>query len=687
MRGTGKARAIMYGGTQETDSMLFEGARDVLVFQPEVKVDRKQAWTLRCEVKLRPCIGRSEERWLVVCYAAKCQSSHVCVLGQRGRQLLGAWCGVQNKFFPCEPECDLSGRDWLVLFAVAQWRCERDVSLGKTTFWVDGVKVGEAGVAIRAPISGLGNIATSDALARKQVVGYVRRFDVYDGVVDKDQPVDEAPPAQHPRPPEEKPRVVALLRGPRSTKRKSLEDSRTPKRQQVSRVETVQSRAVEPRAVRTRTVRPPKVDPDLTSVLRSRALSAHGEEADFEAAARSAIRGASLWLQYSDDETWTNLNPELTERRVRRLVVHEARHECAFKFRGHVYPLGDPGPSLEELAKAQGASAAMAELLRETQMSTLFAPTGAGDISSSRSSLDFAGYVKKAEECDACRPQGSKDDREESAARAAAAAAGSTAPKVTEWKPDWMIQGGQKRLAPPAAWDSANWLTHLSEHRFRQIFRPKLAMMLAGALTAHHRDNFGTWTWIKVIGGEQLVACWPMAAGDATPGLGDDADHELPFRWDLLVEQPAARLVVLRAGDFFLMRPGTYHRVVTLQTKLQLFGEFIWGESFATSLASAIADKTRPNCLSACDTSLKMADVCHTGLICDLKAALARADEPRHRTHLQHAIMLLTANGNQRPRAKLESLRWAHPDCLATIVRYLRFDLDACCHQILHHDP
>ena len=46
-----------------------------------------------------------------------------------------------------------------------------------------------------------------------------------------------------------------------------------------------------------------------------------------------------------------------------------------------------------------------------------------------------------------------------------------------------------------------------------EVFRPKFALMQARARTEHHRDNYGTLTWIKVLGGS-VLATWNMADGD-----------------------------------------------------------------------------------------------------------------------------------------------------------------------------
>ncbi|KAJ8613425.1 hypothetical protein CTAYLR_002295 [Chrysophaeum taylorii] len=620
----GGARAILHGGTQESECVLFENPRDVVLLEPPVSVQDETPgfWVLSCEVKLRPVSSASEERWLVVCYSKPGDSSHVCVLAQRGRQVLGVWCGASQRWSPCSPFCELSGlaakREWIDVRARGSWVSGDDP--GRTTFWINGVMVGTAPLAIRLPICGLGNVAPEGRLDRMQVVGRLRRLELRAGGLDVEAPAETpwSSPGQH---------------------------------------------------------------PDFASVMRSRALSPHGEEEAFATAVSNAKRGNAIWVPYSAVET--------AAERVRHFAIDEARHACAFKFRSEVFELGPPGPELERLARAAGASAAMRELMSSTQMSTLFAPAGRdpSGVGGQGTSLDFKAFVAAATECDRVRPVGDKDDVATLAERASVVGLWSNAPKVTEWKPDWLRSSGEPRLGTPRAWDPANWLTHL-ELRRRHVFRPKLAMMLSGALTAHHRDNFGAWTWIKVIGGEQLFACWSMADGDASDRLrdrdDDDENEDQRFDWAAFVALPSARLVVLRAGDFFLLRPGTYHRVLTLQTKLQLFGEFIWGESFLDSLESVIADSQRPSCLHACDTTISMTDVFYVGLVSEINAAVLRATG-EDRKHLRKALQILhCSTGTRDRRAKLQALRWVHPDCMAVIVRYLRLDVDTACQHLVH---
>ena len=89
---------------------------------------------------------------------------------------------------------------------------------------------------------------------------------------------------------------------------------------------------------------------------------------------------------------------------------------------------------------------------------------------------------------------------------------GSNAQKVTEWKPAFLRRQGTSPestgLLPP--WfESRSWLTKLKRSD-AEVFRPKFALMQAGACTEHHRDNYGTLTWIKVLGGSQFLATWNM---------------------------------------------------------------------------------------------------------------------------------------------------------------------------------
>ena len=310
------------------------------------------------------------------------------------------------------------------------------------------------------------------------------------------------------------------------------------------------------------------------------------------------------------------------------------------------------------------------QILRDkSQMSTLFAPTGAGDTdwNHAKTSIEvsFDGFIRSADRADTCRSRRDVKGLDREVEK------GSNAQKVTEWKPAFLRRSGttpdNTGLLPP--WfESRSWLTKLKRSD-AEVFRPKFALMQAGACTEHHRDNYGTLTWIKVLGGSQLLATWNMADGDSTPELSDNTEeHDEDFPWSTFAQLPSARLVFLDVGDVFFMRPGVYHRVFTLSAKVQLFGEFVGASTFVESLKSAKADRERPHCLKARDSRITMTSLFLAGLA----AELGEVDDGP----LKEALAL---GGLEALRA----IRTLPDKYLDRCSRVLGFDADAACQQLL----
>jgi hypothetical protein len=254
---------------------------------------------------------------------------------------------------------------------------------------------------------------------------------------------------------------------------------------------------------------PPRSLDPAQRVCASRVLAVHGEEEAFLEAVRAAPRGRHLWLGYDP-------KPPVDAKSL-DAFLRARPHRTVFKFRGEDAPsfgLGTLGAELEHAARRDGGAAAMQILRDKSQMSTLFAPTGAGDTdwNHSKTSIEvsFDGFIRSADKADQCRSRRDVKGLDREVEK------GSNAQKVTEWKPAFLRRQGTSPestgLLPP--WfESRSWLTKLKRSD-AEVFRPKFALMQAGACTEHHRDNYGTLTWIKVLGGSQLLATWNMADGD-----------------------------------------------------------------------------------------------------------------------------------------------------------------------------
>ena len=171
--------ATLRGGElSEKEGCLFEGEKDALVFYPPLEL----AATATIAVELKPRTLTKDERWLVATFGkgVKGESAHICILQTEGQQLLGLWDGDQEQWHPCEPECDIAPKNDRFVRIVAQ------IEQSQTSYYVDGVLVGCAAHAVHAPILGAGNVPLCDrpkASSRKQVVGWMKRLEVYSGLV------------------------------------------------------------------------------------------------------------------------------------------------------------------------------------------------------------------------------------------------------------------------------------------------------------------------------------------------------------------------------------------------------------------------------------------------------------------------------------------------------------------------
>jgi hypothetical protein len=148
----------------------------------------------------------------------------------------------------------------------------------------------------------------------------------------------------------------------------------------------------------------------------------------------------------------------------------------------------------------------------------------------------------------------------------------------------------------------------------QNLFDIKMAAAHAGSHTDTHRDSYGLSTWIKCLQGEQLVLCWSLDDGqefgltEETTSWGHTASA---FPWNAFVRLPSASICVLRPGDFFFMRSGTYHRVLTLSAKLQIYGEYLDGQHMEMAMASVRLDMD----METDNTDVRLSKIFLSGLI------------------------------------------------------------------------
>ena len=141
----------------------------------------------------------------------------------------------------------------------------------------------------------------------------------------------------------------------------------------------------------------------------------------------------------------------------------------------------------------------------------------------------------------------------------------------------------ERLVHPPPAVQRANWV---GGERGAYI-----QMVHARQDTTLHRDNNGTDTWMRLLFGKVLVACWSQADGEKF-GLQDARDRNtVEMDWRILQRMPSARLFLLRPSDTLLLPSGTYHYVYTVETKLVVAGDFLSAMGWRRRDASVVRDR------------------------------------------------------------------------------------------------
>lgn len=149
-------------------------------------------------------------------------------------------------------------------------------------------------------------------------------------------------------------------------------------------------------------------------------------------------------------------------------------------------------------------------------------------------------------------------------------------PEVPDKLLHWAIAGSPRiheLLHLPTWLVEANWL---GEKLDGATFETKLQLVHAHQATPYHRDNGGADTWMKLLAGKVVVACWSQADGIAY-GLESEEMDEAVLNWHRFRRMPSARLFVLTKGDVLVMPAGTYHYVYTAERKIVVAGDFLNG--------------------------------------------------------------------------------------------------------------
>ena len=152
-------------------------------------------------------------------------------------------------------------------------------------------------------------------------------------------------------------------------------------------------------------------------------------------------------------------------------------------------------------------------------------------------------------------------------------------PKLLHWPL------GKSPLEPllrlPEWLEGANWV---GSGYAGATFETKLQLVYDMQDTGQHFDNTGCDTWMKLLSGKVLVACWSFA--DARRHGADRPDPAEGVDWGKLVGMASARLFTLRQGDVLVMPAGTFHYVYTVRRKLVVAGDFCNASGWRTRAAS-----------------------------------------------------------------------------------------------------
>ena len=128
-------------------------------------------------------------------------------------------------------------------------------------------------------------------------------------------------------------------------------------------------------------------------------------------------------------------------------------------------------------------------------------------------------------------------------------------------------------------------------------FEIKLQLVYDMQDTGQHFDNTGCDTWMKILSGKVLVACWSFA--DARRHGADRFNEGID--WAKLHKMDSARLFTLRQGDVLVMPAGTYHYVYTVRRKLVVAGDFCNASGWRTRADSVeFIPRTRSAWLPCC---------------------------------------------------------------------------------------
>jgi hypothetical protein len=164
----------------------------------------------------------------------------------------------------------------------------------------------------------------------------------------------------------------------------------------------------------------------------------------------------------------------------------------------------------------------------------------------------------------------------------------------------------ERLLQLPRWLEEANLLNDPSL-RCGATFETKLQLVHGHEFTPFHRDNGLTDTWMKILVGKVLVACWSMSDGEAFD-LHDQPREDLSGRefywreesgvphslippdWAKFRRMPSARLFLLTEGDVLTMPCGTFHYVYTVQRKIVVAGDFCDDSCFERRRANVERD-------------------------------------------------------------------------------------------------
>ena len=152
----------------------------------------------------------------------------------------------------------------------------------------------------------------------------------------------------------------------------------------------------------------------------------------------------------------------------------------------------------------------------------------------------------------------------------------------------------RKLLSIDSEFELANWIGNVLNPELLGAL-PSLQFMHAPFVTETHVDNFCVVPCLKQVAGVSLFLVWDFQEGierglDGATSAAAWADDG----WQKFFAMRSSRLLLLRPGDYAMLRPGAFHRVFTIETKVVAYVNFLNARALWSGLDSLAREVSEP---------------------------------------------------------------------------------------------